>query len=228
MATFVLVHGAWGGGWVYKDVAKALRSEGHDVYVPTLTGLGEREHLASPSIDLSTHVQDVVNVIRYERLDDVILCGHSYGGMVITDTAGAIGERIRTLFYLDAFLPGDGQALWDIADEAAHRHYVEGQRDTPGLILPMGNRRVDGEPPHMNRHPLLTLTEPVRMTGAERNVRNRTYVYATREAPTIFTKFHEQVSADPAWKTCTVDTGHMVMFDDPQGLIQLLLAEADR
>jgi pimeloyl-ACP methyl ester carboxylesterase len=228
MATFVLVHGAWGGGWVYKGVARRLRSEGHDVYVPTLTGLGERSHLASPAIDLATHIQDVVNVIRYEQLNDIILCGHSYGGMVITGTAAAVGERIRTLFYLDAFLPEDGQSLWDIAGADGQRHYIEAQRGQPGMVLPMGNRRIDGEPPHMNRHPLLTLTQPVQMTGAEKHIRNRTYVYATRETPTAFTRFYDRVRIDPTWKTCTIDTGHMVMSDDPAGLEKLLLEEVDR
>jgi pimeloyl-ACP methyl ester carboxylesterase len=229
MATFVLVHGAWGGGWVYKGVARALREHGHDAYVATLTGLGERAHLASAAIDLATHVRDVVDLIRYETLTDVILCGHSYGGMVITGVAGTVGERIRTLFYLDAFLPQHGQSLWDITDEGAHRHYIDGQRDCPGMVLPFQeSRRTDGEPPKMNRHPLLTLIEPVRMNGSERNVRNRTYVYATRDAPTPFSRFYQALQDDPAWKVETADTGHMVMTDDPERLIELLLAEVER
>jgi pimeloyl-ACP methyl ester carboxylesterase len=108
MATFVLVHGAWHGGWCYARVARLLRAAGHDVYTPTLTGVGERAHLAALSMTLTTHVRDIVNVLEYENLSDVILCGHSYGGMVITGVAAAAGERIRTLFYLDAFLPEDG------------------------------------------------------------------------------------------------------------------------
>jgi pimeloyl-ACP methyl ester carboxylesterase len=229
MATFVLVHGAWGGGWVYKQVARALRDRGHDVYVATLTGLGERAHLASPAIDLSTHIRDVVDLIRYESLEDIILCGHSYGGMVITGVAGAIGERIRTLFYLDAFVPQDGQSLWDITDGGAHDHYIQGQRDRPGMVLPFQeSRRTDGEPPRANRHPLLSLLEPVRLSGAEKKVRNRTYVYATREGPTGFSRFYEALKGDPAWKVETADTGHMVMTDDPDHLIRLLLEEVDR
>jgi pimeloyl-ACP methyl ester carboxylesterase len=229
MATFVLVHGAWGGGWVYKGVAKTLRDHGHDVYVATLTGLGERAHLASPAIDLSTHIRDVVNLIRYESLSDIILCGHSYGGMVITGVAGTIGERIRTLFYLDAFLAGDGQSLWDIADEDAHRHYIDSQREVPGMCLPFQeSRRTDGEPPHANRHPLLTLIEPLKLNGSEKHVRNRTYVCAMRNAPTPFTGFFEGLQGDAAWKLETADTGHMVMTDDPERLVQLLLEEIDR
>lgn len=225
MATYVLVHGAWSGGWGYKAVARALRAAGHEVYVPTLTGLGERDHLTGLPIDLSLHVRDVVNMIEYEDLDDVILCGHSYGGMVITGVAAAIGERIRTLFYLDAFLPKDGEALWDIADEGSRRHYIDAQRDEPGWIAPFPRA---GDTRKRNRHPLLTLTEPVRFSGKEAAVKHRTYVYATRDAPTVFTKFHAAVKSDPAWRVHEIATGHIVMFDDPDGLVGLLLEEAER
>jgi len=227
MATFVLVHGAWSGGWGYSGVARALRAAGHEVHVPTLTGLGERVHLAHPGIDLSLHVADVVNLIECEELDDIILCGHSYGGMVITGVATKLGARIRTLFYLDAFLPKDGEALWDIADDAARAHYIDAQRDSPGMIAPFSGP-PGTTPRRLSRHPLLTLTEPVRFTGAEAQVRHRTYVYATRDAPTVFTKFHEEVRADPAWKVATVPTGHVVMADDPDALVALLLDEVER
>jgi len=223
MAVFVLVHGAWSGGSGYQAVARGLRAAGHDVYVPTLTGLGERIHLATPGITLSVHVADVVNLIEAEDLTDIILCGHSYGGMVITGVAAALGARIRTLFYLDAFLPGDGQALWDIADDAARRHYIDAQRDNPGMVAPF-----PGSPRTLQPHPLLTLLEPVRFTGEEARVRNRTYVYATRDAPTVFTKFHERVCGDPAWKVRSIATGHVVMLDDPAGLTALLIEEVDR
>src|SRR5579859_6610796 len=113
MAIFVLVHGGFHGGWCYARVAAELRAEGHDVYTPTLSGLGERAHLANHLINLSTHIQDIVAVIDTNDLQDVILCGHSYGGVVITGVAGLIGERIRTLFYLDAAVPEDGQSLFD-------------------------------------------------------------------------------------------------------------------
>ncbi|HWL47404.1 MAG TPA: alpha/beta hydrolase, partial [Sphingomonadaceae bacterium] len=225
MATYVLVHGAWGGGWSYQAIARGLRAAGHEVYAPTLTGLGEREHLASPAIDLATHIRDVVNLIEYEGLSDIILCGHSYAGMVITGTAAAVGGRIRTLFYLDAFLPQDGQALWDIADERSRRHYIDAQRDRPGLVahFSVAAGAPSDTPRPLSRQPLLTLIEPVRLTGEERKVANHTYVYATRDAPTAFTRFYETVRDDPAWRVVTVPTGHRVMADDPAGLIRLLL-----
>jgi len=111
MANFVLVHGAWIGGWYWRPIAQKLRKVGHEAYAPTLTGLGERIHLMSPSINLDTHVTDVVNVIKEEGLSDVVLVGHSYGGMVVTGVADALPDRITSLVYLDAFVPKNGDAL---------------------------------------------------------------------------------------------------------------------
>jgi pimeloyl-ACP methyl ester carboxylesterase len=110
----VLVHGAWSGSWVWARVAKALRARGAEVHTPSLTGVGERVHLASPEIDLETHVLDVLNVLRYEALSDVVLVGHSYGGMVVTGVADRAPERGAALVYLDAFVPQDGEALADL------------------------------------------------------------------------------------------------------------------
>jgi pimeloyl-ACP methyl ester carboxylesterase len=115
MATFVLVHGGGHGGWCYQKVARLLRAEGHEVYTPTLTGLGERSHLVSPAVDLDLHITDVVNVLRFEGLDDVILVGHSYGGMVITGVADRVADRVGKLVYLDAANPVNGQSLVDVS-----------------------------------------------------------------------------------------------------------------
>jgi pimeloyl-ACP methyl ester carboxylesterase len=112
--TFVLVHGGWCGGWWMSRLAKALRRRGAEVYAPTLTGLGEREHLASPSVGLTTHIQDVLAVLHYEDLCDVILVGHSYGGAVVTGVADRARDRIRRLVYFDAFVLQDGQSLQDV------------------------------------------------------------------------------------------------------------------
>jgi pimeloyl-ACP methyl ester carboxylesterase len=115
MANFVLVHGAWIGGWCWRPNAQALRKAGHEVFTPTLTGLGERSHLMNPSINLDTHVADIVNVIKHEELSDIVLVGHSYGGMVVTGVADTLADKIRSLVYLDAFVPESGQALVDLA-----------------------------------------------------------------------------------------------------------------
>src|SRR5437764_2913335 len=117
-ATFVLVHGAWHGGWCYARAATLLRSRGHTVFTPTLTGQGERAHLFSGAINLSTHIEDVLGVFRFERLSDVVLVGHSYGGMVVTGVADRIPERIKHLVFLDAFQPADGQSLFDLTGQS--------------------------------------------------------------------------------------------------------------
>ena len=111
MANFVLVHGAWIGGWYWRPIAQKLRAAGHEAYAPTLTGLGERIHLMNPSINLDTHVTDVANIIKEEGLSDVVLVGHSYGGMVVTGVADALPSKIKSLVYLDAFVPKNGDAL---------------------------------------------------------------------------------------------------------------------
>lgn len=112
MANFVLVHGGWQGGWSYQRVAKLLRQAGHEVYTPTLTGLGERSHLAVMPINLDTHIIDIINTILWEDLSDVVLVGHSYGGMVVTGVADRISDRISALVYLDALVPEDGDTLF--------------------------------------------------------------------------------------------------------------------
>src|SRR5215207_4523036 len=118
MSTYVLVHGAWGGSFGWRTVRSLLQQAGHAVFTPSLTGQGERSHLASPDVNLSTHIQDVYNAIWYEDLSDIILVGHSYGGMVVTGVADRMPERIKHLVYLDAFLPGDGQSLFDLTGNA--------------------------------------------------------------------------------------------------------------
>ena len=139
MATFVLVHGAWHGGWCYKEVARRLRQAGHEVYTPTLTGLGERAHLMSRAIDLSTHIEDILAVIRCENLSDVILCGHSYGGMVIAGVAEQVADKLRTLVYLDAFVPEDSKSLSDYlpAEQVEHMRADAAQNGDGYKVTPL-------------------------------------------------------------------------------------------
>ena len=231
MATFVLVHGAWQGGWGYAKVARLLRAEGHDVFQVTLTGLGERSHLAHPGITLTTHITDVVNTFEYEDLTDVTLVGHSYGGMVITGVAGKVADRIRTLVYLDAFLPANGEALWDLVGEEGKAFYIDSQKQTPGMVPFIGLARrqelMDSAELRRRRidmHPLLTLTEAVQLDGSEQQISHRTYILATKDPG--FQRFYDQVKDQPGWTTRTIDTGHVVMLEDPEGLVRLLLEEA--
>ena len=231
MATFVLVHGAWSGSWGYSKVARLLRAQGHEAWAPSLTGLGEREHLLHPGITLSTHIKDVSNVLEFEDLKDVILVGHSYGGMVIAGVSSVCAERIKTLVYLDAFLPADGQSLFDITAEQGRATFMDTQKTTPGLIPFIGVASVSDDPAvqairqrRLGLHPMLTLTEAVQLNGSEQSIENRTYILATKRPG--FQRFYDQVKDDPSWKARTIDTGHVVMMEDPEGLVRMLVEEA--
>lgn len=170
--TYVLVHGAWGGGWSFKQTDSLLRVQGHTVYRPTLSGLGERVHLASAEVDLHTHIADVVNTILFENLHDVVLLGHSYGGMVVTGVADSIPERIKCLIYLDAFVPEDGQSV-----ATAHGQEKTG-REMPskdGLIYPFW--KTDNEKfPHDVPQPAKTFSQPLALKNERRLKIPTTYI----------------------------------------------------
>jgi pimeloyl-ACP methyl ester carboxylesterase len=234
VATFVLVHGAFHGGWCYSRVARILRAAGHDVFTPTLTGLGERTHLAHMSVNLSLHVEDVAAVLRNEELTDVILCGYSYAGMVITGVAAAEGERIRTLVYLDAIVPQDGQSLFDVVGlETMQRTVAAAARD--GLVPSPGTaffnvNSADSEWVERRCVPqaVATFVEAVRLTGRERAVRNRTYMFASNYGYALNREIFDRLGQDPAWRTVTIDAGHDMMIDAPEELAQALLQEIGR
>jgi pimeloyl-ACP methyl ester carboxylesterase len=235
MATFVLVHGAWHGGWCYGRVAKLLRSAGHEVYTPTHTGVGERSHLADYHITLSTHVRDVANVIEYENLSDIILCGHSYGGMVITGVAASLGERIKSLVYLDAFVPEDGQSLFDLVGQDMVNQFLNLSRTMNGRLPPIpaaafNVNQKDAAWVDKTCCPqaLTTFTDGVRFSGKEGKVKNRTYILANGYDMRVFNRFYDKLKDDPKWKVVTVPCGHDVMVDQPDTLAKLLLEEVGR
>lgn len=162
--TYVIVHGAWGGGWDWKPVDSVLTAAGHTVHRPSLTGLGERVHLLTPAVDLSTHITDIVNVIRYENLHDVVLVGHSYGGMVISGVADRIPERIRRLVYIDAVVPEDGESLVTAGRGTALARGIQSLLESArnGAIAP-GWVSPGTSPPTDVPHPVRTLTEPLKL-----------------------------------------------------------------
>jgi pimeloyl-ACP methyl ester carboxylesterase len=230
-ATFVLVHGAWSGGWCYHKVAARLRALGYAVFTPTLTGQGERSHLRSGAINLSLHIEDVLNVFHYENLNDVVLAGHSYGGMVITGVADQIAGRIAALVYLDAFLPEDGQSLFDINIPANSQRFIANAGGIGGLAVPAppaaffnvnaaDAARVDAL---ATPFPLGAFTEKIKLTGAHKRIAKRVYVHGTvlpRESP--FKPFYERVKKDPAWQTHALTCGHHVMLDEPERVSDIL------
>jgi pimeloyl-ACP methyl ester carboxylesterase len=223
--TFVLVHGAWGGGWVWRRVADRLIAGGHRVFTPTLTGLGDRSHLANADLNLTTHIHDVANLFRWEELADVVLVGHSYGGMVITGVteavpAGSIGAAV----YLDAFLPSDGRALADYAPLAE----LDGFLVPPIPAAPPRTNAADSE--WMNRlrtpQPRATFEEPVQLSGALQKVASKTYVLATGYDSAVFARFADQVRDDPSWRYHELACGHDVMLAMPDETVRILLEAA--
>ena len=235
MATFVLVHGAFQGGWVYAQVARTLRAAGHEVYTPTLTGLGERAHLAHHAINLDTHIEDIVSVFKHENISDAILCGHSYGGMVITGVAAEIGERIRTLVYLDAYVPASGQSLMDITGPETALAFLDQASRNGGLIPPIPSAIFNVNEADAARvdslsvaQPLATFVQGVRSGVESNSAAHKTYVFATANGGDWFVSTHARLKGDPTWKVRTVACGHSIMLDRAQELALLLLEETSR
>ncbi len=233
MTTFVLVHGAWHGGWCWKHVARRLRAQGHDVYAPTLTGLAERAHLLSRAVDLDTHVRDIVELLRYEELTDVVLCGHSYGGMVITGVADQAAERIRSLVYLDAFVPADGQSVFDLQrPERIATFREEAQTKGAGWLLPpVPAARFKVKPenqPWVDRqctpHPLACFEQKLRLSGAYAGISRRSFIKAGAYVPSPFDAVLERLRNDKAWRVHSIPCGHDVMVDMPDELAAQLVA----
>lgn len=233
MTTFVLVHGAWMGGWSYKRVARLLRQAGHEVYTPTLTGLGERAHLMSREINLDTHVKDIIGVIHCEELSDVVLCGHSYGGMVITGVAEQIASKLRSLIYLDAFVPENGKSLFDYApakrsgqmrDDAAQNG--EGYKITPppAAAFAVNAEDVAWVDAMCVKQPLATFEQKLEVSG--RQVPKRVYMFAAGWEPSPFQQFASRFKDDPSWQFVSFSCGHDVMIDQPQELAAALIAAA--
>ena len=222
--TFVLVHGAWAGGWIWRDVADRLRDHGHDVFTPTLTGLGERSHLVSPKINLTTHVLDIANLIKWEEISDIVLVGHSYGGMVISGVVEKVPQgTIRSILYLDAFLPDNGQALSDLVPAETPLPAVEDPVPFPGL----GQTGDAHRESLLTPHPLGTLTERLTLTGARARIPIKTYVLATSSpTPTPFGAMAEKIANDPDWRLEKLACGHNTMTEMPQETVEIFLRAA--
>jgi pimeloyl-ACP methyl ester carboxylesterase len=234
-ATYVLVHGAWHGSWCWKNVRAVLQSAGHNVFTPTLTGLGERSHLNSTAIDLSTHIADIVNLIQWEELSDVILCGHSYAGCVITAVADQIPDRIRGLVFLDAFVPENGESLMDIVPSEVRQAVREQARATrdgwkmnpiPAHLFRVRDPRnaawVDAQ---CTPQAIATFEERIKLTGSPERIQNTAYVFPTECHPNLLIS-HERAKAK-GWKMRTIDdSAHELMIDHPQELAEFLLEYA--
>jgi pimeloyl-ACP methyl ester carboxylesterase len=230
--TFVLVHGAWHGGWCWRRVADRLRNGngGHTVFTPTLTGLGERSHLVRAGIDLTTHIADVVNVMKWEQLTDVVLCGHSYGGMVISGVAEQMAAAIRSIVFLDAFVPQNGEAVQDLTTPAV-RETATAAMKRGDIVIPARAAEAFGvnaaDRPWVDRfcvgQPIGSFTDKIVLTGAAGRIARKAYIRAANYANPGFDRALAAARSDPSWKTYEVPCGHDVMVDMPERLTEILL-----
>jgi pimeloyl-ACP methyl ester carboxylesterase len=231
--TFVLVHGAWHGGWCWQRVADRLRGGGYTVFTPTLTGLGERSHLLRVGIDLKTHIADVVNVMKWEDLSDVVLCGHSYGGMVISGVAEALPQAIRSIVFLDAFVPRNGEAVQDLTGPAV-REAALAAMQRGDIVIPPRPAEAFGvdaaDRAWVDRlcvgQPIATFTDKIALTGAVDRIARKSYIRAKSYANPGFDRALGEVRSDPSWRSYEVPSGHDVMVDMPERLADILLEVA--
>ena len=177
VATFVLVHGAWHGGWCWQRVIDRLTAQGHRVFAPTLTGVCERSHLDSPSVNLSTQISDVVNEIRWKDLENVVLVGHSYGGMVITGVAEQVASKIASIVYLDAFIPADGQSLGDLGGKVDAGPFTAPIPAARFAVNEADRAWVDSK---MTPQSTACFTEKIKVTGAYQKIARKAYILAKK------------------------------------------------
>jgi pimeloyl-ACP methyl ester carboxylesterase len=218
MTTYLLVPGACHGGWCFEDLAEQLRSRGHRVLAPTLTGVAERAHLLHAGVNLETHIADVLAELEVNHVEDAVLVGHSYGGMVITAVADRIPRQVDSLVYLDAFVPSDGESCWTLTTDAQRAWYAAVDETGYGVPpMPFFDSRATA-------HPLASLMQPARLAADMSRFRRRDYVYATKwEGESPFAATFEWVRQDPAWTTHVLDGAHNLMRDCPDDLLRILL-----
>jgi pimeloyl-ACP methyl ester carboxylesterase len=229
---FLLVHGAFHGGWCWRRVADRLAGAGARVFTPTLTGLGERAHLLGPGIDLDTFADDVMGVIEAEELNDLVLVGHSFGGAVISVVADRMPSRIRQLVYLDAIVPRHGQsAIGQLPPETAATR-IRAAECAGGLAIPVPTGDIFDLPPgpdrdwvarHITPHPLASYTQPVPLNAPVGNSRPRSYIRCVAPVYSAVRPSYEHIRAESGWTFADIATSHDAMVTAPAELAEMLL-----
>jgi pimeloyl-ACP methyl ester carboxylesterase len=224
-ATFVLVHGAWHGGWCWKKVTPLLRAAGHEVFAPTLTGSGDRAHLLTPQVGLDTHIMDVAAVLEYEDLTDVVLVGHSYGGMVIAGVAQQAAARLAALVYLDAFLPENGKAVKDYVPRLR-------TRDDGWRVPPLGppeafgvtdQRDIAWMASRLGDHPLRAFTQAVALSADKTEGLRQTFIQCSPKFP-FFAEAADRAKRQGFRHQELFIADHDAMITQPDALVKILLA----
>jgi pimeloyl-ACP methyl ester carboxylesterase len=235
MTNYVLIHGAWHGGWCWDRVAPLLRAAGHEVHAPTLTGLSERAHLLSPSVGLDTHTEDVVRLLDVLDLRDVVLVGHSYAGQIVTAATDRRPERIARRVHLDAFVGSDGETARELLPETVGHHWAESAEEAGfGWLVPVRTLSVlgvteqadvDWLTPKLTPHPWKTYTDALDLSGAGDAV-----PAAFVECVSWMRVFRAQAerARERGWPVHELDTGHEAMVTAPQALAEVLLELAPR
>lgn len=232
--TFVLVHGAWHGGWCWSRVAERLRSDGHLVHTPTLSGLGERCHLLSPQLNLDTHIQDVVNVLEFEELENVVLVGHSYGGIIISGVADRAPDRLRQLVFLDSLLLESGKSLFSDFPQAVVQQRLQAIWETgagvgaPAAIPPSAFGVKDPADAawvkrRMTPQPVGTYLQPLLLKAPIGNGLHKTYIDCTVDPIPTLEPSKARVRADSSWHVRTAAWGHDAMVVAPEPLSAMLV-----
>jgi pimeloyl-ACP methyl ester carboxylesterase len=218
MGTFVLVPGGWFGAWWYREAASELRRRGHEAHPVPLTGIGERAAQLTAAVNLDTHIRDVAAVIEAEQLSDVVLIGHSYGGMVITGVAEALPGRIRRLVYSDAYVPSDGNSWWDLTSATFRELAAAGAGGDGFSVHPPA-----GLDPRVTAHPLASFMQKIRLTGAAKGIRRRDYIYLSGWDGSPFGDVYARLRTDPAWHVHELPVSHNVLADAPREWLGILL-----
>ena len=227
--TILVCHGAWSGGWSWKKMFPLMQAAGYRLLVPTYTGLGDREHLAHPAIDLEAHIQDILSVIKFEDLNGFVLLGHSYGGMVATGVADRARDRISRLVYLDAFVPMDGQCLLDFLPESERQRMRDGAKSGDGWRVPPNPTPQDTSPkdvewlsPRRVHMPIKCFETKLGLEHGELTL-PRSYVYATRAAPLdVFGPFARRAKDERGWRYFEIDASHSPHVTAPDALMNVL------
>ncbi|HEY4921424.1 MAG TPA: alpha/beta hydrolase family protein [Xanthobacteraceae bacterium] len=229
--TFVLVHGAYHGGWCWRRVADILEAHGHKVYAPSLTGNGDRSHLLSKDVNLDTQTADIVNLVKWEDLKDICLVPHSFGGWPASGALETIHDRVASIVWLDAFKPENGQKGSDYASEFSRKGLIEaiargepGRKAPPAKTFSVSEKDWPWIESKMTDQPNGPAVQPIRLTGKRDTIAKKTYIRAPKYPQGAFDKALAECKADKTWQTfVNADTGHDVMIDQPQWLADVLL-----